>query len=251
MITLLTCVLLASGAAWAERATPEEVKPDLGDPAVRLATQLQVLRGLIDAGLLDQALDVARSLREEGVDEPELDLLQARALNLKGQRSEAIRLLEGLIDRRPRQGDAWALLGVVYADAGRAKDGVKALEKAVTIRKDDADVWNNLGYLYMATGRNDDAVDALERAVTLDPTSRRARNNLGFALARLERDMDALEAFRGAGSEADARYNLGVACELRRDTASALNQYRAALQAEPGYTRAREALDRLLPKESP
>jgi tetratricopeptide (TPR) repeat protein len=249
-LTWLLLALLAAAPADA-KAPRGAVQPDLDDPAVREATQLQVLSGLIDAGLTSEALKVAADLRALGVKSPGLDLLQARALNLQGQRTEALRLLEALVDDHPRDAEAWALLGLVYADAGRPTEGVKALERAASLKKDDADILNNLGYLYLAVGENGRAVATLQRAITLNPTLRRARNNLGFALARQERDMEALEAFRGAGTEADARYNLGVACELRRDTASALNEYRAVLQLEPDYAKASEALDRLLSKETP
>jgi Flp pilus assembly protein TadD len=110
---------------------------------------------------------------------------------------------------------------------------------------------NILGYLEMARGRNQRAVELFEAAIVQDPSNSRTRNNLGFALARLERDTDALAAFRAAGTEADARYDMGVACELRGDTASALTNYQAAISASSQHEPARAALARLLHTESP
>lgn len=244
-------LVLALGVADAAAKADEPERPDLSDPAVKAQVQLDVLEGLFQAGMLDDALRASAEIRAQGVKDPRLDILQARVMAAKGMRSEATAMLEGVTRKHRRNAEAWAALGIIHADERRIAESVDALEKAAKFSPNDADIRNNLGFVQMAAGRYDDAIDTFKAAIALDPSEARTRNNLGFALARADRDSDALEAFRSAGSEADARYNLGVACELRMDVTSALAQYQAALQAQPEHPQAKAALARLLHEESP
>lgn len=249
MILLALIFALDTAGAAARSDAPE--RPDLSDPAVKARVQLDVLEGLYRAGMLDEALRAAGDIRSQGVKDPRLDILQARVMSAKGMRSEATAMLEGVTRKHRRNAEAWAALGIIHADEERIAESLDALQKAAKFAPNDADVRNNLGFVQMAAGRYDDAIDTFKAAIALDPSEARTRNNLGFALARADRDSDALEAFRSAGSEADARYNLGVACELRMDVTSALAQYQAALQSQPEHPQAKAALARLLHEESP
>lgn len=251
MIFCLLALRLASGPAHAAAKGEVPERPDLADPVVKEQIQLDVLEGLYRSGMVDDALRAAAEIRSQGVKSQRLDVLQAQVMAAKGLRTEATAMLEGVVDHHPKNADAWAALGIIYADEKRLDVSLKALERAVKLEPADADVRNNLGFVQMVAGRYDDAVDTFKAAIALDPSEVRTRNNLGFALARDSRDSDALEAFRSAGSEADARYNLGVACELRMDVTSALAQYQAALQAQPEHPQAKAALARLLHEESP
>lgn len=243
----LMLALGLSGPAWAREAAA----PDLSQPTERAEAQLDVLEGLLRSNMVTDALAVAAQLRASGMHDPRLDLLQARAMHAQGMNAQALDMLTKLTRRTPRSAAAWSELGLVRADQDDTEGAVAALERARRLAPTDAGVLNNLGYLTMAAGRSARAVELFEAALVQDPSSVRTRNNLGFALARLERDTAALEAFRSAGAESDARYNLGVACELRGDTASALNQYQAALSAAPDHPAAAAALARLLHPESP
>lgn len=252
MNRLALLVLLGVAApARAGAAADEPMRPDLSDPAVKREVQLDVLEGLYDAGMYDDALRVAGELRSQGVKDDRLDILQAQVMSARGLRTDAISMLQALVRRSPRNAAAWSALGVVFADHKMLSDSIGALEKAARLAPNDAAVLNNLGYVQMASGKFTPAVDSFKKSLMLDPSQARTRNNLGFALARAERDMEALEMFRSSGSEADARYNLGLACELRMDPTSALAHYQAALQSQPDHPQAKAALNRLLHPESP
>lgn len=251
LIALGVAATLAAGTAIARTREPEQLSADLTDPASRTKAQLDVLEGMVNSGMVTEALQVATQLRAEGLKASRLDLLQARAMHAQGMSSQAADMLRGLVKKEPRNGPAWSVLGIVLSDMKDTDGAVAAMERARRITPDDPAVLNNLGYLQMAKGLNQRAVELFELAIVQDPSNARTRNNLGFALARLERDTDAIAAFRAAGSEADARYNMGVACELRGDTASALTNYQAAVEASPGYAPASAALARMLHTESP
>ncbi len=247
-------VLVAGGLAspaFARSQPAVEISPDLSQPEARTQAQLDILEGLVDGDMVTDALNVAAELRASGLKSPRLDLLQAEAMHAQGMSSQARDLLTDLVKKTPRNAAAWSELGVVLSDMGEIDGAVAALDRARRLAPDDPKILNNLGYLEMAKGRNTRAVELYEQALKQDPSSARTRNNLGFALARLERDTEALAAFRAAGPEADARYDLGVACELRGDTTSALTNYQAALSASPQHAPASAALARLLHPESP
>jgi Flp pilus assembly protein TadD len=221
----------------------EPARPDLDDPKVRLQTQVEVLDALIAGGMPEQAMAMVTQMHEQGVRDPRVDVAQARAMDLVGMDAEARRILEDVVRRHPRNGPAWAALGLVRADAGDSAGAVAALTRAARFMRQDAKVLNNLGFARMATGDARGAAEVLQKAVQLAPTDPTTRNNLGFALARLERDDEALQLFLAAtGSEADARYNLGVACAQRGDRAGAMTNWQAALAAQPEHALAQKAL---------
>jgi Flp pilus assembly protein TadD len=208
-------------------------------------TQTRVLDGMIDAGFYTGAISLCSDLRAQGVTGVWLDVVQARALNLSGLHEEAEDLLDGTAKQHRRDARVWALLGVVRADRGDLVGAEDALERANRFRPEDPGILNNLGFVTMSAGKLEDAVRWYRASLLLDPAQSRTRNNLGFALARQEKDADALVMFRSAGTEAEANYNMGVACEWRGDNADAILRYQAALEASPGYPPAVEALKRL------
>lgn len=234
-------------------AVPEVVdyQPDLSNPKVRLETQLEVLEGLVDNGMHEQALSMIGEVRKQGARDVRLDLIQGRAMHLAGLDDEALALVQKVTKKHPSHGEALAALGLMYADAGRVNDAVDALKRAARILPDDADIQNNLGFALLAQGNAELAAGCFRKALALDPGSVATRNNLGFALVRLDRYDEALKAFRTGNGEADARYNLGVACEMHDDRAGALTSYQAAISAQPGHAAAVEALSRLLKEGSP
>lgn len=216
-----------------------------------LSAQADVVDGLINAGLPEQALKLCTDLRAQGMSDPALDVVQARAMHMLGMSSEASVLLQKALKHHRHHADIWAMLGIIQADQGNMPDALAALTRAQQLSPEDSDILNNLGFVQMASGDVDAAIASFQKALRLTPDAAQIRNNLGFALARQGRDDEALEMLRSAGSETEARYNLGVACELRRDNACAITQYQAALNAQPSYTPATQALHRLLTPESP
>ncbi len=247
MLTWILLFVLSS----AEAREAQAYAPDLTRPETKAEAQLDVLEGLVRGGLTADALKVSAQLRAEGMKGARFDILQAEVMHATGLTSQALDMLRAVTRKEPKNAAAWAMLGIVLSDHQETEEAVAALERARRLTPDDAAVLNNLGYLQMARGQNQRAVDLFEQAIIQDPSSLRSRNNLGFAFARLEKDMDALAAFRSASSESDARYNMGVACELRGDTTSALTNYQAAVAANAQHSSARTALARLLHTESP
>lgn len=245
-------LLLGAPAPAQARSRPiVDYSPDLSQPEARARAQLDILESMVRGGMVTEALNVAAELRAAGVKGPRLDLLQARAMHAQGLTSQAAELLRGVVKAEPRNAAAWSVLGIVLLDAEDVAGALAALERAHRLAPDDPQVLNNLGFLEMTRGRNQRSIELLTSAIVQDPSNRRTRNNLGFALARMDRDTEALAAFRAAGSEADALYDMGLACEIRGDMPGALTHYQAARLASPAHTHAAAAIVRLLHTESP
>ncbi len=237
-------ILLLALLAFADAPLREEPGPDWRDKETRNAAQVQVIDTMINSGLTTEALTAVTAIRAKEGSSPALDLVGARALHANGMLEESELQLEKLVRRHPRNGGAWALLGLVRSDRQDVEGATKALTNAVRINPENPAWLNNLGYLYFSTGDLERAGLMLRRALRVDPASERTRNNLAFVLAAQDKDSDALELFRSTGDEADARYNLGVACERRGDVAAALNQYQAAL-SQRQHAAATAAIQRL------
>ena len=243
MISLL--VGLAIGAP------APELGVDWNDPRVAAEAQARVIEALLDQGQPEKALSIVADIRAEGGDDPRLDVLQGRALHATGMEEQAEAMLTTYTRKHRSDPEGWAALGVVQADTGSLADAAHSLERARRLAPEDADILNNLGFVKLSLGQAQDAVTLLEASLRIDPSQTRTRNNLGFALARLERDDAALQAFKAAGSEADARYNLGVARLERGDRAGAITQFNLALEAQPGHPAATSAIAQLNKEASP
>lgn len=244
MITLLLATALAA-------SSPEPEGVNWRDAKVAADAQVSVLDALLDQGDPARVLDLLGEIRASGGTDPRFDVVQARALHATGMHDQAVTLLTRYTKAHGRDPEGWSALGVVQADTGHLAEAAVALERARRLNPRDPTVLNNLGFVRLAQGQAAAAVPLLEASLAQDPSQPRTRNNLGFALARLERDDAAFQAFRAAGSEADARYNLGVACLERGDRASATTQFNLSLAAEPGHPAATAALAELLKEASP
>jgi tetratricopeptide (TPR) repeat protein len=77
-------------------------------------------------------------------------------------------------------------------NAGHDAEAIAVYERLVALAPRQREAHADLGNLYARTGRLDDAVAAYRRELALDPTSFLAHANLGLALARQERDAEAL-----------------------------------------------------------
>lgn len=241
MILLLSLLALAAEPATSNGPTSRE----------QLATQIEVIHGLIDSGMAPAALELCSALREEGASGPEFDIVQARAMAASGMRTDARAILLDVVVKYKRNAEAWAQLGIIQADLGDPAARA-SLERALELDPEDAEILNNLGYIALSDQDYSRAEQLLRASIKADPSRAQTRNNLALTLALQEKDMEALELFRSTGTEAQARYNMGVACEWRHDNATAIVHYQAAIAAQPGYEPAVFALKKLLvPEETP
>lgn len=214
--------------------------------------RLEIVRTLLDGGETNRALELLRLIRIDGVDDPDVDLLQGVALRQQGMAEESERLLLQSQARQPRDPEVYRELCVLYADFDDADQAITMCRRATELDEQDAKAWNNYGYLLLTVGSDaTEAMGALQKAVQLDATVARYRNNLGYAQAALGNHRAALRTFLTTGTPADAHYNVGTAFERSGDTVTALTYYRRALKMDAEHLHAEEAVNRLMSAAPP
>lgn len=84
----------------------------------------------------------------------------------------------------PRNADALAALGVIYAERGELSRSTETFRRVLALSPDKAYLHNNVGYALHLEGKHVEAIEALRTAVTLDPAYERAWVNLRKAAER-------------------------------------------------------------------
>lgn len=236
---------LLLGACAGRRNADVAPAPVWETPEGKQRAQLDLVRTLIQTGRADEALALISKLEADGARGPEVEVLHGQALREVGLLDDAQAMLEGVLRRHRRDAEAMNQLGILWVDRRDLDRALPLLERAVSIAPKNADYQNNLGFALLAAGRSGEAVKPLRRALAIDATRVQTRNNLGYALMGAGKDDEAWRVFRSSGSEALARYQYGVAYELRGDRSAARRQYEAALAADARFTEAARALARL------
>jgi protein O-GlcNAc transferase len=185
----------------------------------------------------------------------------ARKLLEQGARPQAVRMLDELVRKNPRDGEARLLLGIVRDEDGHPADALPLLTEAVRLLPSSAEAHNALGEAYNNLNALGQARGEFEKAVELDPAAPHIRVNLGMVLAQTgeltraaEHLDDALKRYGNSPDAALAHYlrakvhselseveqasaNLREAVRLRPDFAEAwsdLGQARKILQDDAG-----------------
>jgi len=208
-----------------------------------LQVRIEVAKNLVDSGNTAGALDVIRKMRADGIDVPDLDLLQGKALRLDGVTDEAERLLLQAQKRMPHDSRPATELCILYADDKQLDKAIDRCKKATSLDPHDGKAWNNLGFLELANSMPQDALEAAEKAVEIDSTEPRYRNNLGMAQAAIGREEQAFHTFQSTMNRADAAYMVGQVVERFKGADAAAPWYQKALDYDPRHELAQAAID--------
>jgi tetratricopeptide (TPR) repeat protein len=117
-----------------------------------------------------------------------------RAENEVGRKNyvEAVRLLNQLVDRDPKDYEAWIELGSAYFKLGKLKDAEKACRRAIDEKPSFILSFLNLAKIRMADKNYQGAIDTLNEAVKLQPTNAEANYLLGEAYLQLKKGSKAV-----------------------------------------------------------
>jgi cytochrome c-type biogenesis protein CcmH/NrfG len=103
-----------------------------------------------------------------------------------------IRLAKAILEKDPRNLEAWITLGNAYFDTDRYQEAIEAYSKALAIDPKNPDVRTDLGIMYRRVGQFDQAVEAFRQAARENPIHVNSRFNLGVVLKYDKKD------FKGA-----------------------------------------------------
>jgi tetratricopeptide (TPR) repeat protein len=176
-------------------------------------------------------------------------LEHARALYDAGRLEEARTLLKDLV--RAQSGDAAAhlLLGVIERETGHLSEAIASLERAHALDPESSQAAVELATTLARHGDLDRALELYQRVLVREPAHLGAGIGLGFALAwqgDLEKARAVFREVLGVDARSiDAWIGLGFVdrAALRRDDAE--NEYRRALEFDPGNEDASAALKEL------
>lgn len=161
-----------------------------------------------------------------------------------GQHAELERRAQRLLERYPRSGFVWNMLGACLQV--RNRDALAAFEKAALYSPDDADAQSNLGLAFYAAGRYAESADHSRKALALRPDLAAAFNNLGNAQSALGEQALALANYKQAialrPDYAEPYKNVGNIELARGQITPAIASFRKALAIQPDYADAQNSL---------
>jgi tetratricopeptide (TPR) repeat protein len=208
---------------------------------------------------VEEALARAAKLGDEGL---EMVALRAQALTELGRGREAIKLLEGVIRRYPREAGLLALLGHAELEMGLPESAAQHYRRAAQLAPDDPEPLHGEARAVFELGDLEGALACAKRAVALAPELAEGHHNLGLIYAALSELDHAESALRDALRlvPGDPRYTVALAGVLIRQgliepgfalvehaeeaSAEALLEVAEALVVRGAYDRAAQLLTR-------
>jgi tetratricopeptide (TPR) repeat protein len=106
--------------------------------------------------------------------------------------AEAVTLLNQIVDRDPKDYEAWIEIGNAYFNLGKLKDAEKACLRAIDENSSFVLPFLNLGKIRMAGKDYQGASEALDEALKLQPTSAEANYLLGEAYLQMKKGSKAV-----------------------------------------------------------
>lgn len=216
-----------------------------------MAADEKVLQSLIDAGRLNDALEVARKLATHTGATPDLFFNLGWLERRIGSPHAAARAYRTSLDRGlSKPADALVNLGSLYADELRDNGAAKnALQQALLLQPGSLPALLNLGMVHENLGDLEAAADCYRTVIGIDPRSALARARLLKII-----DVNSDEAGKVAAGSAEILTAPNLPLEDRADLGFALGHLRDRQrrfdEAFRHFVQANEASRRLAPKQN-
>ncbi len=184
----------------------------------------------------------------------QIEINTLAALYNQRQFAEAETAARDLMQRFPKHGFGWKVLGAVLQSVGRIEESLEAKQTAADLSPNDAEAWSNLGNTYQEQNRLNDAEKCLRHAIKISPNLAVAHNNLGITLEKLKRLNDAETSYQQAISlrpdYAEAHYNYAITLQKLARFAAAETHYREAILIDPNHAKAHSNLGIVLKNQA-
>jgi tetratricopeptide (TPR) repeat protein len=166
-----------------------------------------------------------------------------------GDLSKAEGAFESALTIDPRHIKSYINLGRVLIEQKRYDDAVSKLTRAAELEPSSSDAQRLLGRAYSAQGKSEEAMTAYQQAIEINELDAWSMNNLGLLLLEQKRADEALPLFEKAAElkkeVAAFHNNRGMALEHVGRFKDAATAYSDALNADPGYDKAKQNLTRV------
>ncbi len=162
----------------------------------------------------------------------------------KNELDEAVRVMDSLIKKEPRNPDHYRFRAELLRVWGKLDRARKDYQRVTELDRKSAVGFNGLAEVYLQSGDYDEALDAAQRAAKLAPDEWVALYNLGMIEDRLERSEEVIAHLTAALAlkVPDARHRLLMYLYLARANAR-LNNASAAQEAVIQLRKQKNGLD--------
>lgn len=165
---------------------------------------------------------------------------KAMAAAKAGKKDEALKMMQSVVEKDPKDFPAWTELGTLYFSAGKAADAEVAYKKALELKPDFMVAILNLGKLEMSEKKYDAAVVTLTKGIQTDPNSADAFHYLGESYLQIKQGNRAVIALNEAirldpNGKAEIHLRLGALYNAAGAKPQAVNEYKQFLQKQPNY----------------
>lgn len=153
------------------------------------------------------------------------------------------------VDAEPKVAENRVNLGYTYYLKGEYDKALQQFQVALSIDPKFADANYNAGLVYKEQKRYDEALEVFAKAAKLAPRDYKHYLMMGVIYNEQGNHKSAITALNRANAEkpgsSDVIYQIGMAAEKTGDKEGARQLYQTALNYDPNYKEAKEALARL------
>ncbi|MGQ9547657.1 MAG: CheR family methyltransferase [Roseiflexus sp.] len=157
------------------------------------ADHLDRAQELLNAGRLDDAMEVLRTIHPNSSLAPRALTLVARVHANRGELDLAIAEVRRALEIDPLRDDAYLLLGTMYLQQGQWHDAIQALERARYLNPDAALISYHLAMAYRQAGKREQAArefrSALRKLATYRPEDLLEGVEVGWLRATCEQQL--------------------------------------------------------------
>lgn len=129
------------------------------------ASRIDQAQKLIDAGRIDEAMDLLRGIRPNSPLAPRALVLVARVHADRGELDLAVAEARRALEIDALRGDAYLLIGTIYARQGQWNEAIQALERARYLDPEAALVSYHLALAYRQAGKAEQAMREFRSAL--------------------------------------------------------------------------------------
>ena len=184
------------------------------------------------AGDYEKAADAYRSILKMKPDLAEVRQNLGLVYYVQTKDREAIAAFQEALKGKPDLLGANLFLGMAYARTNQYEKAIAPLKKTLSLSPRERSAYLNLGLSYVETGRTEDAANILQKGLEQFPKDIDILYNLGKVYTR----MMTATFQKMADTEPDSyrvHQLLGESYETRRETAKAIEEYKAAIARKP------------------
>lgn len=156
---------------------------------------------------------------------------------------------EAKVKADPRVPENRVNLGYTYYLKDKYNEALKQFQVAVELDPKYYQAYYNMGVVYKDQKRWDDALEVFAKAAKLAPRDYKNLMQMGIIYTEMGKYPDAFKALNAADREnpdsADIIYYIAVAAEKSGNKSGAKDMYQQALNYDPNFQEAKDALNRL------